>query len=61
VVSPNDDRGFKLSGANHFIEGESGEVALTEPEPADSGGETLECDSLASLVEPAMERYVLGE
>jgi hypothetical protein len=44
MVAADHDRRLELAAPHHLVEGEAGEVALPQPEPADARGQALEVD-----------------
>jgi hypothetical protein len=61
VVAANHDRAFELAALHHLVEGQAGQVALAQADPADARGQALEGDAFASHVEPAVQVLVVGE
>ena len=61
MIAADDDRRLQRSGAHHFVEREPGAIALAEADPAYARRKSLECNTLARHVEPAVERCILGE
>ena len=61
MVAADDDRRLELAGRDESIELETGACALAVAEPADPGRQTLERDSLAGHLEPAVEPVLVRE
>src|SRR3546814_4323148 len=55
VVAADHHRRLELSVADHFVEGESELIALTQADPADARGQALELNAFARHVEPVVQ------
>ncbi len=61
MIPANHNRRGKLTGADHFVEGEAQLVTYTQTNPANTRGQALERDTLAGHVEPVVQVLVLGQ
>ena len=61
MVAADDDRRAQLAACDHRVEARAEAGALAVAQPADPRGQALEGDPLASVLDPARERRVVGE
>src|SRR3546814_8319760 len=61
VVAADHHRRLELSVADHFVEGESELIALTQADPADARGQALELNAFARHVEPVVQVGDVGD
>ena len=61
MVAPDHDRCLEFAAAHHGVEGQAGQVALAQADPADACRQALEADALARHIEPAVQVCVIGE
>ena len=61
MVPPDHDRRLDLPAPDELVDRESCLRAVAEPEPADPGGQSLECHPLGGQVEPPLQKRIVGE
>ena len=59
MVPPDCNRRTQFAASDHFIEGETQLVTLTEPHPADARRQTLKVDFLPCGVQPGVQMHVV--
>ena len=61
MIASDDDGRFETAVAHHFVEEETGAVALSVAEPADARRQSLEGDLVGGISKPAMETLIVRE
>ena len=61
MVAADNDGGFEVAVAHHFVEAQAQSVAFAVVEPTDAGREALEGDFFLGQTYPSVKTFVVGE